>query len=167
MKAKAKKATRKASGYVRKGRDIALHRIQRHFPHVKTVQDADEGLLINVTEGDNTNSTPDDPENCAMAKAVKREKVADGAIIGIAYSWLIKGTKAVRYKTSEAVGREITSFDRHHDFATGQNYRLSPISPASRLGVRQREPGPHNPDATPLTPRTIHKTARIRALWKK
>jgi hypothetical protein len=40
----------------------------------------------------------------------------------------------VRYKTSVAVGREITSFDRHHEFATGNDYLLSNVPPSSRLG---------------------------------
>lgn len=165
MKTKAKPTTTRAKRDGRK--DVALKRIQSHFPQVKTVTDAREGVLVTVTEADSKGAVPDDPENCAMAKAAVREKIADGAIIGVGYSWLIEGTKATRFKTSIGVGREITSFDRHHDFAAGVNYRLSPVAPANRLGARPGRKGVHRDDATPMPMQQVHKTARIRALWKK
>jgi len=149
-----------------KRRGFALKRIQRHFPQVKSVVDATEGLLINVTEKDNKDAVPGDTDNCALAKAAVRERQADGAIIGVAYSWLIRGTKATRYKTSNTVGREITSFDRHHDFATGQNYRLSPVSPANRLG-QGRSTHPNLDKGRGEIKPIVHRTARIREMWKK
>ena len=149
-----------------KRHDVALRRIQRIFPKVTEITDATAPLLVNVTEADCKGAVKSDPEHCAMAVAVRRQKVADGAIIGVAYSWLIRGTKAIRFRTSETVGREITSFDRHDDFAAGVNYRLGPISPANRLGAGKVHKGSHNSHTTPLTQK-VHRTARIRELWPR
>src|SRR4051812_17932241 len=100
----------------------ALNKIRKLFPQVKHVEDADESIVITVTKKDNSSARKKEPTDCALARACIREKIADAAIIGLSYSWLIKGTKAIRYATSVTVSREITSFDRHHDFMAGKNY---------------------------------------------
>lgn len=145
-------------------RNNALSRIRKHFPVVNHVMDATESIVIAVSEKDNTKSRKKDPENCAMATACKRSGIADHAIIGIGYSWLIKGDVATRYKTSNTVGREITSFDRHKDFAVGINYRLSKIAPCNKLGVKKslQKTGPRL--TTKDWPNKIHRTANIRTV---
>ncbi len=144
-----------------------LGRIRKSFPQVEELRDATSGIVINVTEKDSQTARKKDPEDCALARACMRQNLADGAIIGIGYSWLIKGKVATRYKTTTTVSREITSFDRHHDFAPGKDYMLSRISPGSRMG-RQRTPlslksGKHNGSARQ---RTVHHTENIRVIHK-
>lgn len=119
--------------------------------------------MVRVKEVDTKEGKKKDPAGCALARACVREHIADGAIIGIGYSWLVKGKVATRYKTSTSVGREIVSFDRHQDFATGVDYKLSRVAPSARLD-RKVSPsrGPHlthKPDTD-----KIHKTANIRVL---
>ena len=121
----------------------ALIVLQRDFPQVRKVKDARKSIKVSVTSRDSSSARKKDPKSCALARACVREKIADAAVIGIAYSYLIKGEIATRYKTSEGVAREITSFDRHQDFAEGKNYTLSRVGPSARLGVNKGEGGPH------------------------
>ena len=114
----------------------SLKRIQQIFPQVTKVCDATKTIEIEVIDEDCKKGDKKSPESCAMARACIRQRVADGAIIGLSYSWIIKGNKATRYLTSVAVGREITSFDRHHDFAAGRHYKLSKVSPSNLLEKR-------------------------------
>ncbi len=140
----------------------ALNKIQKLFPQVEEVVDSTKTVAISVKENDSKKATKKDPYSCALARACVRQKIADAAIIGIGYSYLIKGRKATRYKTSTSVGREITSFDRHHDFAAGNNYLLSKISPTNRLDkirkTTKRSGRKHK--------QIIHRTSNIRILRK-
>jgi len=141
-----------------------LLRIQKTFPGVTRIVESKSPVLITVLEKDINKATKKDPNNCALAEACKRSLSVDGAIIGLTYSWLIKGAKAIRFKTSESVAREITSFDRHHDFAEGKNYRLGPISPSSRLD----RPIPPRVKTRTITGKKLnqrHHTANVRAAW--
>ncbi len=77
---------------------------------------------------------------------------------GLEATALLKGDTATRYKTSAAVGREITTFDRHTDFAPGVNYKLSRVSPGSKLGKRadfKTTNGPHKTTREPVA--RVHK----------
>lgn len=116
----------------------SLTRIQKLFPQVKHVKDATCGIIVSVDEADNKKGKKKIASQCALAQACVRQKIADGAIINIGNSYLIRGNTAIRYKTSIGVSREITSFDRHHHFESGKDYLLSPISPANTL-ESQRE----------------------------
>lgn len=144
-----------------------LKRIQKQFPHVTNVRDAENNIRIQVTKKDSASGRRKDPNQCALARACIRTKHADGAIIGVGYSYIIKGTTATRYKTSVGVGREITSFDRHHDFAPGSDYLLSKVSRLSRLDAdktpyvdtRNRKK-PSGKEAKVYK----HRTARIRVM---
>lgn len=140
----------------------ALRTVRRYFPHVVSVVDATESITINVTKRDSEKSTKKDPSDCALVHACKRLHIADGAIIGIAYSYLIKGSQATRYKTSQAVGREITTFDRHKKFAAGDNYRLSKVSFTQKLGRRRR--GGISRNKSVRAAKKIHRTAFVRKL---
>ncbi len=137
----------------------SLHTIQKLFPQVEEVVDSRKTITISVTAADGHRAKKKDPYACALAKACTRQGIAEGAIIGVGYSYLIKGRKATRFKTSVPVAREITSFDRHHDFQPGENYLLSKISPTNRLDrIRKpRKSGPHHK-------RVVHHTANIRIL---
>ena len=113
--------------------------LRRLFPQIKECVDSTSPHDVFVTAGDCKNARKMEGDACAMARAVVRQEKADGALIGMAYSYIIKGDKATRYQTSHAIGREITSFDRHEDFQPGE-YRLSAVSPSQRLGKRPSGP---------------------------
>jgi len=135
-------------------------RIKQAFPAVTEIRDATRSITVNVMDVDTKSGKRNSPEQCALARACIRSSIADGAIIGIGVSWLIKGNVATRYKTSVGVSREITSFDRHSDFASGKDYVLSKMPPSQVEGYKPRK-GSHG---TGLEPVAIHRTARIRTL---
>jgi hypothetical protein len=139
-----------------------LTRVRKYFPQVNKVVDAKEPVLISVKKQDNKVGRKKDPANCALAQACKRAKIATGAIINIGFSYLINGEVATRYRTSETVGREITSFDRHQDFATGKDYRLSQVSPSCRLNMKRSSgKGSKKANGTKSAMK-VHHTTRIR-----
>ncbi len=141
----------------------ALNTIRKKFPQVERVRDSRRTIVVRVKPEDAKTGRKKDPDGCAMVRACVRERIADGAIIGIGYSWLIKGPIATRYKTSVGVGREITSYDRHNDFAPGNDYKLSKIPAGSRLGHKQwPKTGPHK--TKKVDTRRVHHTADIRVI---
>jgi len=137
----------------------SLRIVQKHFPNVEIVSDAEKEILIEVTPTDNTSKAVKNPLICAFARACQRAFTADGVIIGLTISYIVKGKKAMRYKNPESVSREIVSFDRKAGFTPGV-YQLSPINPASRLGVSHRGgSNSKNPK-----PRHRHVTSRVRVI---
>lgn len=155
--------------------DIIINKMHRlGFTKVSKIKDADEPVWIGVTKADSATGRKKSNSECALARACVREKHADGAVINIGTSYIIKGDTAVRYKTSSGVGREITSFDRGAGFEEGNDYLLSAIPPAARLDAKprpQRPSGPHE-DNKPAPRPNVHRhhTENIRvsrALPKK
>ena len=110
------------------------------YPNVTKCSDAKAPVKVTITPKDAQRADPKNFEQCAMALAACREWSADHALIGLSYSYVIKGNHAVRFKTPESVRREITSFDRGSGFAPG-NYHLAAI-PKSQ---RRKPSGPRNP----------------------
>lgn len=123
----------------------ALHTVQREFPNVNTVRDADESLTVEVTSDINKLATVKNHTNCAMAVACKRKMHADGVIIGMRSCYIVKGDEAIRFAAPERVRREITSFDRGAGFAPGI-YKLNPPDAGRRLGTHYTG-ATHNPSA--------------------
>jgi hypothetical protein len=145
-------------------RRITLPRsVRRMFPNVKHAFDADKPVEISVYRKDCKGAKKLNPSECALARAGKRELHADGVIIGMSSSYVIKGDTAVRFQTPESVSREIVSFDRHQDFAPG-DYYLTPKSPAARFGEGRNKPSKHGGDGKPR--RIKHTSARVRVLPK-
>lgn len=140
-----------------------LSYINKLYPGVKTVHDSNASIEIEVTAKDCSTGKMKEPDECAMARAIKRQLHATGAIVGPAYTYIIKGTKAFRFKTSPAVKTELTSFDRHRDFAEGV-YAVSRICPSNRLGSHNdKRSGDRH-----ITPRKRqHKTTGIRNIFEK
>lgn len=134
--------------------------VRRAFPQVEFAYDADKPVEISVDAKDCKAAEPLNPTECALAKAARRELKADGVIIGMSSSYLIKGNIAIRFDTPQSVQREIVSFDRHSDFAPG-DYYLTPKSPSQRLG---HKPGTRS--GSRKSKRKIHKLARVRVLGK-
>lgn len=141
-----------------------IRRIQKQFPQVTKVKDATSPVRVSVTKKDN-DATKKNPNDCALARACRRSLQADGAIINISTSYLIKDDTAIRYKTSVAVAREITSFDRGGGFEEGKDYLLSVFEPSRQLGVRtdsRGKTGPHISKKGPDKKIHRHYTENIR-----
>lgn len=141
----------------------ALNMVKKQFPQVEEVVDATKPIRVSVTKRDSNEGRKKKPNDCALARACRRELKADGAIINVAFSYVIKGKTATRYETSACVAREITSFDRHQDFAPGDDYLLAAVTPCKRLGQdpRRGRGGSHTPKKTHLAVHK-HQTADIR-----
>lgn len=134
--------------------------IKERFPQVKTVSDAEGPIRVSVTRKDQAGSNPLQPDSCAMARACKRELDVDGAIIGVGTSYIVQGTNVVRFCTPVSLAREITTFDRHGEFAAGE-YSLSRMNPSRKIGyTRTRTPKP--PNGTSRTRRFVHATTGVR-----
>lgn len=143
----------------------ALKIVRKHFPQVERVKDATKPIRLTVTKRDSETASKKDPGDCALARACKRQLKADGVMINIATSYVIKGNTAIRYQTSNAVGREITSFDRGAGFEEGNNYTLSAVTPSQRLGKPSPKGGRHtaNPKKSKSADqRIVHRTENIR-----
>src|SRR5438093_561550 len=93
--------------------------LKRAFPLVRTISDADRSINVRVESDDSKTAQPKVSEDCALSHACKRQLKADGAVITFSYSYVVRGTHATRYATTEAVKREITSYERHGDFQPG------------------------------------------------
>lgn len=144
----------------------ALTRVRKYFPNVERVRDSKRSIIIRVKPEDSKTGKKKDPGACALANACVREQIADQAIIGLGYSYLIKDNVATRYQTSHGVGREIVSFDRHQDFQPGNDYRLQAVTKSQRLGHKpqQQGSGPHKTKRP--GPIAVHHTANVRVLRK-
>ena len=90
--------------------------------------DADKPVEISVSRKDCKDAKKLNPSECALARAARRELHADGVIIGMQSSYIIKDRIAMRFATPESVRREIVSFDRHQDFAPGDYYLIPKVS---------------------------------------
>jgi hypothetical protein len=142
---------------------VALGVVQKFAPNVTTVTDADDDLLINVTERDYKTSVKKEHSGCALAVATKRQEEAAKVIVSASTAYVIKGNHATRYRVPQSASREIVSFDRGAEFCTG-DYKLKAIAPSGRLGkshpvdTRDR----NRPSTGNLPKRFFHHTANIR-----
>ena|SRR2546428_357839 len=137
--------------------------INKMYPQVKKVYDSNRTIHIEVKDIDCTSGKPNEPDECALAKAIKRQYRSSGAVIGLTHTYIIRGDKAFRFNTSAGVQREITSFDRHKDFASGV-YTIGKIAPTARLNSRKRVEKRKGGDRHMQRSRT---TTRIRTLYEK
>jgi hypothetical protein len=137
----------------------ALKIVRKYFPNVNHVDDADEVLMIDVTESDDKKAAKMDHTGCAMAVAMKREMHLDGVIMAVTTAYIVKGDRAIRYRVPPRVSREIVSFDRGGHFAPGP-YKLDPPDPWHRLGTTStRSYGPK----TGVRPRAHLLTQGVRS----
>lgn len=112
---------------------FALRNVQRFFPNVIKVSDADDDLEIEVTQKDVRQSVKKDHHGCALAVAMHHEKKCTGAIVSASVAFVIKGDKAIRYSIPERARKEIVSFDRGASFEPGE-YTLKAPKSSYRLG---------------------------------
>jgi hypothetical protein len=142
---------------------ISLPRsVRKLFPKVTAAYDAKAAIDVSVEDKDCKSGKKLDPSECALARAAKREFSADGVIIGMSTSYIIKGKEAIRFQTPESVSREIVSFDRSGDFAIG-NYHLPPKSPTARFGGEKNKRANHGTNKGAKR-RVHHTSARVRVL---
>lgn len=114
----------------------ALSTVQKFFPQVKKVVDADKPADIEVTTADATAKGVKNHEACAMAVACKRKFHLDGVVISRSTAYLVRGNRARRFKLPPATAKEVVSFDRGGGFAPG-TYRLSAVGDWAKLGRQQ------------------------------
>lgn len=151
----------------------ALELINRYYPGVTEVTDAKRSVRVDVIAEDCTKGNKKSPSSCAMVRALEREKGYDGAIVSVKVAYLIRGDKAMRFRTPESVAREIVSFDRSGDFAPGRYTLKAPSEGETLEGLkkaakkaaamrkkRQGEPSRGNEPSGYKN----HKTARVRSL---
>jgi|SRR5579871_4790215 len=111
----------------------ALAIVQKVYPFVDKVTDATEALQVEVTPSLNKLATIKNHKKCAIAVACEKKFALDGVVIGLRTAYLVRGTKAIRYRLPENVSREIISFDRKGGFEPGQ-YTLNAPAKSERLG---------------------------------
>lgn len=111
----------------------ALQVVQEFFPDVRSVVDADEPSIVEVTKRDSDSAAVRNHKACAMAVACKRKMAADGVIVSVSTAYVVRGKKAVRYHLPERVSREVVSFDRNGGFAPGE-YALNVPDKSNRIG---------------------------------
>ena len=140
----------------------AVKLVQRYFPDVKTVKDADQPILVEVTNRDTKSAKVKNHKACAMAVACKRMTHADGVIVSVQTAYIIHGDKALRFNLPESVAREVVSFDREAGFAPGE-YHMNPPSPSRKLGSRTGSPKDKSTgNGKPI--KRVHKTEGIRTV---
>lgn len=101
-------------------------KLKKLFPQVRKVEDAKDGVMIEVTKEDAKTSKRYKHSECAMAVACKRKFEVDGVLIARSISYLVKGDTAIRFNTPESVSREVTSFDRGAGFEPGVYHLAKP-----------------------------------------
>lgn len=115
----------------------ALKMVKSFFPLVQKVVDADKGVVVEVTKADVAKADIRQHKTCALAVSCQRSFHAEGVIIGLTTAYIIRGNTAYRFKLTDTISREITSFDRGAGYDEGE-YLLAPASPAARLGAAHR-----------------------------
>lgn len=121
------------------------------------VIDADEDIILNVTKQDILNSKKKDPNNCAAAKAGKREFHRDVKVF-LSRMYVKEGKHWIKYLTPTNAAREITSFDRGSNFEPGE-YIFKAATPGQRLGYHS---GKNHEKTGTGRGRKIHVTANVR-----
>lgn len=116
----------------------SMNRFRERFPKVKLISDLKTAITIEVTKDDATGAAKRSETDCAMALACSRSYDCE-ALVSLRHVWLVDGAHAVRGRTTELLRREIVDNDRYKKFAPGV-YRISPINPGDRLGVRTNRP---------------------------
>jgi hypothetical protein len=140
----------------------ALDIVRYYHPEVREVKDALKDKTFVVTKRDCRDGTSLSVENCALARSIRRQY--DGVVLSLCVAYLVKGKAAHRYLVPVGLAREITTFDRDHDFVPG-SYRLRAPYKGSRLGAprdnskRKPQPGAHN-----KTKKRAHRTTGVRML---
>ena len=141
----------------------ALAIVQKFFPEVTSVKDANKDAHVEVTNRDSSSATVRNHKGCAMAVACKRKMALDGVIISVKTAYMIKGDQATRYKLPESVSREVISFDRKGGFAAGEYKMLKPNG-NQKLGIVKLGGGNGKKTGTSKAIEPKHLTEGIRTV---
>lgn len=141
----------------------ALSIVQKFFPEVQHVEDSDSHLDVEVTARDNANAQRRSHKTCAMAVACKRKMHLDGVIISLKTAYLIKNKKATRFRLGESISREVVTFDRNGEFASG-DYKLLKPGPSHCLGKHQGGQGGHSKKSSHRKVAPYHFTTGVRTV---
>jgi hypothetical protein len=107
----------------------------------KPVVDADQSVVIQITQQDCERASKKNPAMCAAALALKRTTGCDECRVHIGCTYLRFGKKWLRYATPASLRAEIISFDRGGGFYPG-DFRLYPMPASNRLKpIRQKVGG--------------------------
>jgi hypothetical protein len=117
----------------------------------KPVSDAEDSVVIHITQADCERGSKKDPTKCAAAVALKRTTGCDECQVHMAFTYLLFGKKWVRYATPVSLRAEIISFDRGGGFYPG-DFRLHPPAPSLRLKTIPQKPGPKPKATAPAAP---------------
>lgn len=98
------------------------------------VVDAEETLIVKVTNHDIKAGKSNQPDSCAAARAICRDYKAAEAHVFTTRTYVRKGSKYVRYITPSAMAREIVVFDRGGKMEPGE-YRLLAPRKTMKLGA--------------------------------
>lgn len=107
----------------------------------KPVADAENAVVVQITQSDCERGSKRDPTKCAAALALKRITGCDETRVHIGCTYLRFGNKWLRYATPPSLKAEIISFDRGGGFYPG-DFRLHPMPPANRLKPTSKQTSP-------------------------
>jgi hypothetical protein len=123
--------------------------------------DAPLGISVEleIVKSDVTGARRNDPALCAAARAAQRHFKTDVEVHLSRTYVKTKDKKAwIRYRTPEAISREIVSFDRSSQFEPG-SYMLKAAPASDRLGQHK---GASTPKTGAKKRRAMHFTANVR-----
>lgn len=138
----------------------ALNLVRKFYPDVQSVKDSNRNIIIEVSHKDTQSTAVKNHKECAMAVACKRQLKADGVIVCLSTSYIIRGKHATRYKNNETVSREVISFDRKAGFEPGL-YGLSRVPKSSKLGTNNGKHGKGKEKHYPAKNRHITQNVRV------
>jgi hypothetical protein len=120
----------------------ALSIVQKFYPEVETVVDAEEDVQIEVTKRIAQSAAVKNHKKCAVAVSCEKQLDVDGAVVSLDMAYLVKGTEATRLRVPRAIQRELVSFDRDAGFMPG-HYTLKAPDKWHRLGHVHTNSGKH------------------------
>ena len=136
-----------------------------------TMIDADKPIDVKITREDIQGAKAQNPANCAIARACKRQHHVENAFVFRTTVWLETKDKLVRYSLPPSLQKEVVAFDRggRRSFAPGE-YHLSPAHNAKRNAAQKRGEYPQKKikarakkrRARGVAKRSVHRTAGIR-----
>lgn len=135
-----------------------LNRKTRQLEGMKIV-DGTHPIKLRIKACDITGSKKADAENCAAARALKREFGSEVRVY-LTRTYVKAGKVWQRFITPQSISREIVAFDRGARFEPGE-YLLNAPSKTQRLGM-SRASGPMKKKGTSTRPR--HFTASVRQM---
>lgn len=103
----------------------------------KPVVDAKRATTLKITANDIKSADTKEPDNCAVARACRRELHAKEVRVHLSRVYVrVNEGNWVRYLTPQPMRSEIIAFDRGGSFAPGE-YQLGAITPTKALGKRR------------------------------